>query len=188
MKQLIASLALIALLVCGLAAQPTAAPPAPTFQPDTPPHGRMHMPGLAPGLDLTADQRSKMEDLQLAHVKEMMPLRTEMEKHHNDLKAELTADKYNESKVRSIQADIAKLESEIAMKQFSHLRAVRDLLTAEQKKKFDLHIMTGGSGFGGMMEHGARPGAGGPGPWMQHGQGHREGMPAPAPMPGGDKS
>jgi Spy/CpxP family protein refolding chaperone len=182
MKQLIATLALVALLACGLSAQP--APAA-----DGPHHGQMRMPGLPPGLDLTLLQQSQIEDLQLAHLKEMIPLRAEAEKHHTELKTELIADKYNESKVKTIQAELAKIESDIALKQFSHLRAVRDILIPEQKKKFDIHVLAGGPGFGGPMDHGFRPGAAGPGgPMHRMGMGHGQETPPPAPMPDKGKS
>ena len=186
MKQIIAALALIALLTAGLFAQPA---PASAGMPNMPQHGQGRMPGLAPGLDLTLLQQSQVEDLQLAHMKEMMPIRTELEKHHNDLKTELIADKYNESKVKSIQGEISKLQNDIALKQFSHLRAVRDILIPEQKKKFDIHVLAGGPGSGGPMEHGFRPGAAGPGgPMHRMGMGHGQETPPPAPMPDKGKS
>ncbi|TSA19460.1 periplasmic heavy metal sensor [bacterium] len=119
-------------------------------------------------LKLTEEQRTKVQDLALAHQKEMIATRADLEKQRASLKLEVTADKFNESKVKSIQGEISKLTSEIAMKTVLHQRAVRDLLTPEQKKQFDRHILAGGMlggrgpmGPGGMMGKGAMKGRGG---------------------------
>ncbi len=153
-----------------------AAPAAKEKMPMMP--GMMHgaMRGMGPGtmmgqgpgpmgiLNLTDEQKGKIEDLHLAHQKDITPLRAELQKQQSSLKLELTADKFNESKVKSIQGEISKLQSEIAAKMVQHLRAVRDVLTAEQKKKFDEHILSGGPmgpgpmKGGGMMGHGGMKG------------------------------
>lgn len=124
---------------------------------------RMHGSGSGPmGLPkLTEEQQTKLQDLRLAHEKEVLPLRAELEKQRVNLKLELTADKFNESKAKSIEGEISKLTSEIASKMVQHLRAVRDLLTPEQKKVFDQHILSGGPmGPGGMMGQGMMRGGG----------------------------
>jgi len=95
-------------------------------------------------LKLTDEQKAKVQDLALAHQKEMIAARAELQKQHAALKLEITADKFNEGKVKSIQGEISKLTSEIALKTVLHQRAVRDLLTLEQKKQFDQHILAGG--------------------------------------------
>ncbi|MCX6134324.1 MAG: periplasmic heavy metal sensor [Ignavibacteriales bacterium] len=119
-------------------------------------------------LKLTEEQRTKVQDLALAHQKEMIAARADLQKQHASLKLEVTADKFNESKVKSIQGEISKLSSEIAMKTFLHQRAVRDLLTPDQKKQFDRHVLAGGMmggrgpmGPGGMMKQGGMKGQGG---------------------------
>jgi protein CpxP len=119
-------------------------------------------------LKLTDEQRAKVQDLALAHQKEMMVVRAELEKQHAAMKLEITADKFNEGKVKSIQGEVSKLMSDIAMKTILHQRAVRDLLTPEQRKQFDQHILAGGTmggrgpmGPGGMMGKGGKMGRGG---------------------------
>ena len=119
-------------------------------------------------LKLTDEQRTKVQDLALAHQKEMIAARAELQKQHAAMKLEITAEKFNESKVKSVQGEISKLMSDIAMKTVLHQRAVRDLLTPEQKKQFDQHILAGGMmggrgpmGSGGMMGQGAMKGRGG---------------------------
>lgn len=124
-------------------------------------------------LKLTDEQRTKIQDLGLAHQKELVSLRAELQKQHANMKLEMTADKFNEGKVKSIQGEVTKLMGDIAMKTALHQRAVRDLLTPEQKKQFDQRILSGGmmggggpmgggmKGKGGMMGRGGRMGHGG---------------------------
>jgi Spy/CpxP family protein refolding chaperone len=160
---------------------------------------RKGAPGAMMGaMKLTEEQRAKMQDLRLAHEKEMIPLRADLQKLHASMKLEITADKFNEGKVKSIQGDISKVMNEIASKTILHQRAVRDLLTPEQRKHFDARILSGGmmgggkGGRGGMM--GPR-GMKGPGKMMQRGgrmapgrgMGMQQGMPGMGgPMSGGN--
>jgi Spy/CpxP family protein refolding chaperone len=124
------------------------------------PGGMMGIPNL------TDEQKTKMQDLRLGHQKEMIPLRSDLQKLHANMKLEITADKFNESKVKSIQGEISKVMNEIASKMILHQRAVRDLLTPEQRKHFDARILSGGMmGNGGGM----RGGMMGPGRMMQRG-------------------
>ena len=115
----------------------------------------MHAPGGPMGLPkLTEEQQSKIQDLRLAHQKEVLPLRTDLQKQQASLKLELTADKFNEGKVKTIQSEISRLTGELTSKMVQHLRAVREILTPEQKKVFDQHILSGGPmGQGGMTGH-----------------------------------
>ncbi len=140
-------------------------------------HRQQGQPGAPMGLGaLTPEQQTKMQDLRLAHQKEMLPLHTQLQKLQADLKLEITADKVNESKVKSMQGEISKLTGDLAGKRFAHMRAVRDILTPEQKKKFDERILSGG-----MMGQGP----GGPGAMMGPGKGMRQrGMMGPRGMKG----
>ena len=136
-------------------------------------HGMMKMPGGGPMgmLDLSEEQKAKMQDLRLAHQKEVIPIQSELQKQAASMKLEITADKFNESKVKSIQNEISKLRSELQMKMVLHQRAVRDLLTPEQKKKFDGHILSGGPMGQGRMMGGGMMGRGG----MKRGAGMMKG-------------
>jgi Spy/CpxP family protein refolding chaperone len=126
-------------------------------------HGMMKMSGGGPMgmLNLNDDQKTKMQDLRLAHQKEIMPLRSELQKEEVGLKLEIIADKFNESKVKSIQNEISRLRSDLAMKMVLHQRAVRDLLNPDQKKKFDEHILSAGPMGAGQMMGGGMMGRGG---------------------------
>jgi Spy/CpxP family protein refolding chaperone len=151
-------------------------------------NGRGAMMGLP---KLTDEQKTKIQDLRLAHQKEMIPLRADLQKLHSSMKLEITADKFNEGKVKSLQADISKVMNEIAAKTIVHQRAVRDLLTPDQKKVFDQRILSGG-----MMGNGGGMRGGMMGPMGQmkrggrmtpgHGTGMHQGMPGMGgPMMGG---
>ena len=112
--------------------------------------GHMSGGGRGPmmGLNLTDDQQTKMADLRLKFLKEIEPLKADLEKQHSALRLEMTAEKFNEARVKSIQSDIAKLQGDLGWKQSVHQRAVRDLLTPEQQKRFDAGMLSGGPGAG----------------------------------------
>ncbi|MEX1275580.1 MAG: Spy/CpxP family protein refolding chaperone [Bacteroidota bacterium] len=120
------------------------------------------------GLDLTDEQRAKVEDLMTQHQREAIAVHAQLQKLQADLKLEITTDKYDAGKVKGIQSEISKLTSEMMSKRIGHQRAVRDLLTPEQRKQFDRHILAGPQG--GQFRRG---GFGGP---MQGGQGMMRGM------------
>lgn len=108
-------------------------------------------------LDLTDEQESKIRDLELKLEKEIMPLRSQIPAIEANLKQELIADQFNQTKVKNLIEQKAKIESEIELKQLLHQRAIRDLLTPEQQKKFDLHALRGGMGRHGMHPLPLRP-------------------------------
>lgn len=102
--------------------------------------------GPATGLNLTDEQKDKMTDLRVKHLREVEPLQADLQKQHSALRLEMTAEKFSESRVKSIQSEIAKLQSDLGWKRAAHQRAVRDMLTPEQQKKFDTRILAGGPG------------------------------------------
>ena len=99
---------------------------------------------MARMLDLTESQESQIMDLKLTLQKEILPLRTELSNLRSQLKLEITAEDFNENKVSKLASQIADLQKQIRIKRILHQRAVRNLLTEEQKKKFDLHIIARG--------------------------------------------
>lgn len=109
-------------------------------KPMQPKHPRMA------ALDLSEEQQAKIQELELKLEKEIMPLRSQLPGIEANLKQELVADQFNQTKVKSLIEQKAKIESEIELKQVLHQRAIRDLLTPEQQKKFDLHALRGGMG------------------------------------------
>ena len=111
-------------------------------------------------LELTESQESQILDLKLDHEKQILPLRTELKGLRTKMKMELTTEKFNENKVSKLIDQMSNLQKEIHMKRVIHQRAVRDILTEEQRKKFDLHILSRGDKWGGHFKHarhGQRP-------------------------------
>lgn len=111
-------------------------------------------------LELTESQESQILDLKLDHEKQILPLRTELKGLRTKMKMELTTEKFNENKVSKLIDQMSNLQKKIHMKRVFHQRAVRDILTEEQRKKFDLHILSRGDKWGGHFKHarhGQRP-------------------------------
>lgn len=97
-------------------------------------------------LDLTDEQVAKIQELELKLEKEIIPLRSQMPSIEANLKQELVADQFDQAKVKSLIDQKVKLLSEIELKQFLNQRTIRDLLTSEQRKKFDLQALRKGLG------------------------------------------
>jgi len=97
---------------------------------------------MARNLELSTEQESKISDLRLQFKKEIMPLDSEIDQLRSEINLELTSDNFSESKVKKLTEDMARLQKDLEFKRILHQRAIRDLLTAEQKKKFDLHLLS----------------------------------------------
>jgi Spy/CpxP family protein refolding chaperone len=97
---------------------------------------------MGKALDLTEAQKSQMLDFHLQLRKDLLPLKSEQEKLRADLKMEMTTEKFSEAKLKKIVDQISNLQTEMQMKRLMNQRAVRNLLTEEQKKKFDLHVLS----------------------------------------------
>jgi Spy/CpxP family protein refolding chaperone len=111
-------------------------------------------------LELTESQESQILDLKLEHEKQILPLRTELRELRTQMKLEITADSFNKNQVSKIMDQMSNLQKEIRMKRVTHQRSVRDILTEEQRKKFDLRILSRGEKGKGHSKHdhrGQRP-------------------------------
>jgi Spy/CpxP family protein refolding chaperone len=97
---------------------------------------------MAHNLELSTEQESKISDLQLKFKKEIIPLDSEIDQLRSDINLELTSDNFSESKIKKLTEDISRLQKDLEFKRILHQRAIRDLLTVEQKKKFDLHLLS----------------------------------------------
>lgn len=152
--------------------------------------GQLGPAGMQMGVaNLTPEQKTKLQDLRLTHQKEMLPIQSQLQKLQSDLKLELTADKANDGKVKSLQGEISKLTSDLGAKKFAHMRSMREVLTPEQRKAFDQRVLSGNMGPrgqrgpGAMMGRGGRRGAGGM--MAPHGMMGRGGMRGGMGMQGG---
>lgn len=106
---------------------------------DEPPQ-RMHR--MERMLDLTDEQQSQMEDLRLKFEKEKLPLQSQIQKLRSDLKLELVKDQFDQKKVDQLVDQINSARKEIQKKRISHMREVRNILNDDQKKKFDMHVLS----------------------------------------------
>jgi Spy/CpxP family protein refolding chaperone len=95
-------------------------------------------------LDLTETQESQILDLKLEHEKQVLPVKTKLKELRTQMKLEMTAENFDEKKVSKLMDQMSDIQKEIHLKRVIHQRAVRDILTEEQKKKFDLHILSRG--------------------------------------------
>ncbi|MCG3119676.1 MAG: hypothetical protein ALAOOOJD_02151 [bacterium] len=118
----------LCLITGGLLAQPQSRAPQP-------------MPAPMPMLDLTEEQQAKIQTLRLQLEKDLLPLHSKLQAFDTDLRMATTADKFDESKVKSIVEQMQKVHAEIQMKEILHGQTVRSLLTPSQREKFDLRIL-----------------------------------------------
>ncbi len=100
--------------------------------------------GIWKALDLSNEQQKKLLDMRLELQKEMLPLRSDMQKLRSELKLELTKAKFDESRAKKLSEQIASIGQQIQLKRILHQRAVRDILSPEQQKIYDLHLLSAG--------------------------------------------
>jgi Spy/CpxP family protein refolding chaperone len=140
------------LLLIGTTAMAQPAPPTPR-PPAAPGMRMMRM------LNLTQQQRDQLMDMRLQMTKEMLPMRTQLSTLRSDLKLELTANNYDQRKVENTVNQMTDVRKKMTLAMLGHLRDVRNILTPDQQKKFDLMIMSQHRGdFGGMAEMGHQRG------------------------------
>ena len=110
------------------------------------PGGEKQMRRMQKLLELNEEQKSQILDLHLQLRKEIIPLKSEQEKLHGEIKLEITSDKFSESRLKKLLDQVSANQSQIQMKRLMNQRAVRNLLTEDQRKKFDLHFLSRKSG------------------------------------------
>jgi Spy/CpxP family protein refolding chaperone len=117
--------------------------------------------------NLSEEQKGKLEKLNLDHQKMMITAKAEMEKQALEMKA-LMKDPVDVKKAEAKIDEMAKMHADMQKKCLAHCLAVRALLTAEQKAKFDemdccgmggcqMHMQGGMKGHGMKMEKGKCP-------------------------------
>ena len=164
-KSRLLTLGLIVLLAFAIAAmaQPQ---PAPT-------------PAGAPGkfmmgqmLNLTPEQQEQIAALRLELQKKNLPLRSKLNNYRAEIKLLVVSDNYSRSKVESLISKINDVRKQLMLNRIEFQRKVRNLLTPEQRTRFDARILSGK----GMHGKPGRPGPGmkkGCAPGMHHPPHHR---------------
>jgi Spy/CpxP family protein refolding chaperone len=102
--------------------------------------GKAHRPGNilrhAEALELTDQQIDKIKSMQLSNQEAMIDLRADLKKLELRLRSEMHSDSPDKNSVMSINAEIAKLKGQISEMRLSHFFELREILTADQVKKF----------------------------------------------------
>jgi len=110
--------------------------------------GNHHMQLMA-RLDLSEEQKKQIQEWHLDQQKEMMTHRASMKQKYAQLQALKIADNYNESAVNDVIEEISELHASMMKQRASHQQNIREILTNEQRVKFDLFHQNAGK----MMHH-----------------------------------
>jgi len=92
------------------------------------------IPGL---LDLTEEQQEQITDLRTAYLKDIQPLKNELNINKAKLDALLTEDNPQVNEINNLIENNGKIQIEIRKKQVAHQLEIRKLLDDEQKVIFD---------------------------------------------------
>lgn len=110
-------------------------------------HGNM-VERLDNFLELTDEQEKKMDELQIAHLKKVTPIRNEMLEKQAKLNTLRSADKPDMKAIELLIDDISKNMASLSKEREKHIQDVRALLTDKQKVMFDSHTPGMGCGMG----------------------------------------
>ncbi len=128
--------------------------PAPVEQPMAPPCQEMGMPGMGmmdmPGL--TDAQREQIQSLRIKHLKEVMPLETDLRIKNLELAMLWQAEKLDAKQIVTKVKEIGELRNKLELARVNHQIEIYNLLTPEQRKAFRLGMgrgmMRGRGGMG----------------------------------------
>lgn len=89
--------------------------------------------------DLTEQQKEQMKALRVEHMKEMQPLRNQLEEKKARLNTLTTSDQVNMSEVNKVIDEIGKIQTQMMKLKEQHRQDVRKLLNSDQRVIFDSH-------------------------------------------------
>ena len=164
MKHTIAALVVVAGFAWGVSAwaQPPAEQPSPPGMmgrgmgtmggqgPMGPGMGKMGGMGAMRGAadwkeSLSKEQKGKLDGMHLKLMKEMLPLKDAKNAKKNELNLLVVAEKPNKSAITKKVAEVADISRRLTEKKTLHHLEVREMLTPEQRIKFDTHLLQKGS-------------------------------------------
>jgi Spy/CpxP family protein refolding chaperone len=90
---------------------------------------------LAQGLQLTDDQRTKLEALMTEMRPKMQAAREQVRSIGQQLRAELLAEKPDEAKIKQLRGDLLKAQQTLAALRLDHQTRLAQILTPEQRKR-----------------------------------------------------
>ena len=111
-------------------------------------HGQQGMGMCMRGIDLTEDQEKKLQKIKHDHKRKMLEMGTNADRVHGKMKLLITADKFDKSELNKIIDKTTAHKKEMMTAHVMHMRNLRDILTDDQKIKFDNNIMSPGHGGG----------------------------------------
>ncbi|MDT3696540.1 MAG: Spy/CpxP family protein refolding chaperone [Ignavibacterium sp.] len=85
-------------------------------------------------LNLTTEQKSKIESMRLSNQEEMVKLRAELELKELEMKKLKTAEKFSRNDVLNLTKEINEIKGKIELARTNHRMDVYDILDANQKK------------------------------------------------------
>ncbi len=115
-----------------------------------------HEKGKMAGLELTADQQTKIEALHLSLQKELLPIKNQLKEKKAHLNTLMTAEKADMTAINTTIDEIGAFKVQIMKKEAAHKQEIRKLLTDEQRIKFDLKHQGEGRGMRGKGMHGKK--------------------------------
>ncbi len=89
------------------------------------------------GMNLTEEQREQMKTFKIEFIKDISPLKNEIEVKNAQLHAASVGDNIDVKKVNKLIEEIGDLKTQIAKKHFAHKQEIRSILNDEQKVLFD---------------------------------------------------
>ena len=117
---------------------PAGAVPAPATKAQAPMAcGMQGMQGMMPGPampDMTPEQLEKLDVLRAAHLKEMSPLRTDLQLKEIELEALWRADEPDAKKIIAKVKEIGGVREKMEIARINHQFDMRKLMTPEQRK------------------------------------------------------
>lgn len=88
-------------------------------------------------LNLTDEQRAKVEEIHLNGQKGMIPLRNNIQEKNAQLRTLRMSDDYDEAAVNALIEEIGELRTAMMAMRTGHQQQIREILTEEQRIKFD---------------------------------------------------
>ena len=93
---------------------------------------------MAKRLELTDEQKTKIEALQTPHMKKMIAFRNQLGEKQAQKRTLMSADKPDQKKLNALVDEISKIRADQEKERIGHGIEVKALLTDKQKIKFDM--------------------------------------------------
>lgn len=92
-------------------------------------------------LDLSDEQLEEIQAIHLNGQKEMLTLRTTLQQKRAELRTLTIGDNYDKGKVAQLAEEIGDLHTQMLTKRTTHQQQIKEILTEEQRIKFDTFHM-----------------------------------------------